>query len=822
MFDQLRKEFMEPSGLYSPIPFWFWNDELTKEELIRQIRDFHSKEVEGFVLHPRIGIPKEMPYLSDSFMDLVEAAVREAAELNMQVILYDEGMYPSGSANGEVVRRNPKFGSRGLRMLELPADGPIRWKVPLEEGEQLVSVQAVKISPDKAVSLDETIILKKEDGFVEFAPPDPEGWLLVAFVETFTNGTIRGIHYGQDDGEPDAPRSADLLNPEAVRLFIELTHERYYRRIGRYFGNTVIAMFTDEPDLMGRRHRKGLIPWTGGFLAEFIAGGGREEELSALWLDAGVRTESIRQSYRKAVRERMERVYYKPLYDWCEERGIALTGHPAASDDIGLLRYFHIPGQDIVWRWLAPEDEKGTVGRHSTMGKCSSDAARHRGRRRNLNECFGVCGQGNGWALTAGDIKWYLDWLFVRGVNLISPHAFYYSIDGKRLHERAPDVGPNNIWWPEFARFSRYIKRMSWVMTDSANTTNVAVLCQADRLSWRVAKPMFERQLEFNYLEESLLQDANVCKLEGGAISIANQRYDTIVLDKGALLEPSTWSKLETFVRQGGTVLEWIEDGTASAPNFGQLTFDALERLIDEACRRMKGKPDLDPAGKDLRVSHVVKEGLHLYVIVNEGESAFDGKIAVAERGRAEIWNAWTGAIEPAAAVEKEAGTEVSVRIERRECLIVAVDPYQKLEPRFLPIPRLTHHIDLSGSWNIEGREDVSLKSWVEWDGMEHFSGTLSYDADVTWEPDASYDDIILDLGEVHEMARVYLNGQEIGVRLWGPYRWSVKDRLRNGVNKLRVEVTNTLANRYDRVSLPSGMLGPVGLYCYISSGRND
>ena len=97
---------------------WFWNAHLNEQEIIRQIHDFKDKGVDGFVIHPRIGIPKEIGYLSDRFMELVECAVKEAALLDMKAVLYDEGMYPSGSANGMVVRSNPKFASRGLKMIQ--------------------------------------------------------------------------------------------------------------------------------------------------------------------------------------------------------------------------------------------------------------------------------------------------------------------------------------------------------------------------------------------------------------------------------------------------------------------------------------------------------------------------------------------------------------------------------------------------------------------------------------------------------------------------------------------------------------------------------
>ena len=50
-------------------------------------------------------------------------------------------------------------------------------------------------------------------------------------------------------------------------------------------------------------------------------------------------------------------------------------------------KYFAVPGQDLVLRWLAPEKD-GLAGMDSTMAKCSADAARLMGRRRNSNECL--------------------------------------------------------------------------------------------------------------------------------------------------------------------------------------------------------------------------------------------------------------------------------------------------------------------------------------------------------------------------------------------------------------------------------------------------
>ena len=87
----LKNSFLNPDNEFTPIPFWFWNDTLDKAEIKRQIMDFYDKGVMGFIIHPRIGIPEDIEYLSDRFMDYVKYAVELAADLGMLVILYDEG-----------------------------------------------------------------------------------------------------------------------------------------------------------------------------------------------------------------------------------------------------------------------------------------------------------------------------------------------------------------------------------------------------------------------------------------------------------------------------------------------------------------------------------------------------------------------------------------------------------------------------------------------------------------------------------------------------------------------------------------------------------
>ena len=199
---ELKKAFLQPGDEFSPMPFWFWNDELTEEEILRQIHDFQEHGVAGFVIHPRKGLPNTIPYMSDRYMLFVRVAVEEADQRGMEVILYDEAMYPSGSAHGMVVKENPAWASRCLVMEIAETD--------VQADTELIAVCAALVADGKAADIEE---VKPENGVYRL-PED--GRSLLCFRVCFSGGTIRGIHEEEDDGERFAPASADLDRKSVV------------------------------------------------------------------------------------------------------------------------------------------------------------------------------------------------------------------------------------------------------------------------------------------------------------------------------------------------------------------------------------------------------------------------------------------------------------------------------------------------------------------------------------------------------------------------------------------------------------------------------
>ncbi len=590
---------------FSHAPFWFWNDRLSETEIVRQLDDFQAHGVHAFVIHPRAGLPRDLGWMSDNLLGYMRLAIIEAARRKMWVILYDEGMYPSGSSGGQVVAENPAYACRGLVQVDLTT--------ATLGGE----VQGVHVGDAEVLLTDSqtlvAVVTRQHDQH------------RIAIVDTPVGSTIRGIHFVEDEPprradhrevEENHPPAGDLLNPEAMQCFIRLVYQGYYDAFGEHFGETIKAVFTDEPSLLGRGISSGYHPWPGttGILEHVnrFLGYDFMPHLPALWDDAEPDALRHRQAYGRAIRARLEETYYHPISAWCETHGISLTGHPAQSDDIGLLRYFQIPGQDVVLRYIEPGTESAIEGRHSTMAKCASSSMLHLGRRRNLNEFAGAYGHD----LTYETFRWLALWLLVRGCNMLVPHAFYYSIRGARVDERPPDVGPNSPWWDRYAGFAEMTGKLCWLNTDSEHLCDVAILGQGSRLPWHAARVCFENQIDFNYVEDRHLCTDAVVSEDG--IRIGSMQYDLLIVEEGygPTVGPEAQAAIAKLIAADWAVT-WRPD-------------DGAQSLLEAIAQKVPPRITVNPPCPDLRIRQVRKES-HTYCIVfNEGDTRFQGKLQIA------------------------------------------------------------------------------------------------------------------------------------------------------------------------------------------------
>lgn len=623
-YPDLPQDWQNPPAEFSLVPFWFWNDDLSETEIMRQMDDFQAHGVDAFVIHPRVGLPRHLGWMSRPLLEMTRFAIEQAQKRDMWVMLYDEGMYPSGSSSGQVVAENPAYQCRGLVRINLNEVTP----GSVQHGVAIDAAGELALTPDQNL----------------VAIVDHKG-CRCAIVDRPVDAVIRGLHFiheATQEPPEDTPYATDLLNPDAVACFIRLVYERFYEEFGEHFGNTVRAIFTDEPNLLGRLRETGVVPGTSGILQTVNAFLGYDftPHLPELWDDDDA-SERYRQDYFRALEHRLDETYYRQLYDWCETHGIALTGHPAEPDATAHMRYFHIPGQDIVWRFIEPDKPSALQGRQSTQAKAAASVMLHNNRRRNANEFCGAYGH----ELTFEEMQWMANWLLVRGCNLLIPHAFYYSVRGPRKDERPPDVGPHSSWWHDdtFSAFARGSRRLSWLNTDSQHICHVAILGEHHHLPWPAAQVCFENQIDFNYIDAYEL--CHMATVNDKGIFIADQHYQALIVD--GVAPPEAHPLIESLDR-AGRLVRWQDNGDSSLPE--------LQHIIP-------GDIQVKGEASTLRVRHIQKEGLNWTILFNEGTVNIEVQITAPVEKEAWLINPFANKIKPFTADLQFAGHELWILV---------------------------------------------------------------------------------------------------------------------------------------------------------------
>ena len=103
---------------------------------------------------------------------------------------------------------------------------------------------------------------------------------------------------------------------------------------------------------------------------------------------------------------------------------------------------------------------------------------------------------------------------------------------------------------------------------------------------------------------------------------------------------------------------------------------------------------------------------------------------------------------------------------------------------------------ELDGDWslNLNGKQMTTpLKSWEDL-GATASAGPATYRRQFTAQKTPAGKHVYLEIGDVHDYAKVTLNGKDLGARAWGPYRWDDTSALKPGANELVIEVSATAA----------------------------
>lgn len=266
------------------------------------------------------------------------------------------------------------------------------------------------------------------------------------------------------DGDPNV----DYLSPEAVKLFVQDTHEVYYSRFSKHFGGTIMSTFFDEPTMYRAQGRM----WTANFNESFERRYGFSPEAlyPALWYDIGEKTATARNMLFGLHSSLYSEGFMKTISDWAAEHDIIATGHQdqeeianptSVSGDLMLVgKYMSMPGIDKIGNGRNTED----------FYKVVSSSAYNWDKAMVMSETDGAMGNISVEKLYEVAIEQY-----AKGINHLIPHTVWYNdADVTFLPELS---WRNPLYNSELPSFNAFLSRLNYILArEGRHVADVAML----------------------------------------------------------------------------------------------------------------------------------------------------------------------------------------------------------------------------------------------------------------------------------------------------------------------------------------------------------
>lgn len=238
--DALYMGFRNPPRSYSVMPYWYWNGRITPEETRRQIREMIGQGVYQAIVFPWDGM--EVPYLSEAYWRQIGAALDIAEELGFTLNMADEYDWPSGHAwdfwSGKpelsrVLQQHPEFRIERLKYEEHAVNGPRSWAQDVGRTALVVAARQNESGQLEEKSLR---LLQPQGTTLRWEVPAGE-WLVTVYrLEPAVGGHNTRV---------------DLLNPQAVRAYLNIVYEEYARRFPQHLGSTLQLTVADHEGAYG-------------------------------------------------------------------------------------------------------------------------------------------------------------------------------------------------------------------------------------------------------------------------------------------------------------------------------------------------------------------------------------------------------------------------------------------------------------------------------------------------------------------------------------------------------------------------------------------
>lgn len=675
----------------------------------------------------------------------------------------------------------------------------------------------------------------RPDGSLDWTPP-PGRWRVLRLGYSLLGVT----------NHPAAPEATglevDKYDGEAVRRYME----------------TYLGMYRDAagPELMGARGVRAVLTdstevgasnWTPQLIAQFRRLRGYDP---TPWLPAltGVVVGSRSQSdaflydFRRTLADLVASEHYGQVAAVAHARGLKVYGEAleggrtSLGDDMAMRAHTDLP---MAALWTYPRNPEGPEPRKLGDLKGAASVAHVYGQ--NLAAAESLTSAMQPWAHAPADLKRIIDLEFASGINLPVIHtSVHQPVDDKVPGLSLSVFGQyfnRHETWAEMARpWIDYIARSSFLLQQGRDVSDVAYFYGEEApLTVVVGEgPLADAPRRYGY--DFVNSDALLAQLSvDGADLVAKSgaRYRALYLGGSSRrMTLPVLRRLAQLAAEGATIVGVAPQGSPSLAD-DKAEFDRLVRQlwaggpvtrlgrgqviaskdVEAALAAIGARPDFayqaEAADSEVLFVHRRLEDGEIYFLNNRKNrpEAIEARFRVTGR-RPEIWRADTGAAEPVSFRVEGGETIVPLPLLPEDALFVVFRKPAAAASLQVATPAMAPVAELAGPWSVSFQPDRgapasiilptlgSLSTQAD-PGVKYFSGVATYTRTFrlpkTARPGAP---LFLDLGQVGDVAEVWLNGQKVGGVWKAPYRLDIGPAVRRGKNMLEIRVANLWVNR--------------------------
>ncbi len=828
-------------------PF-FWQQKQEHSRLLEEMEAMKKSGVNSFCVESRT----HEAFCEDPWWEDFGFILKTAKEMDMKVWLLDDKHFPTGYALGTIQEKYPHLRKHYFRQEVVDVLGPQKDCALLtnfytQDGDRVLRAVAYQRTGEGLDCDGPGIDLTAhyEDDLVRF--DIPEGMWRVFFV------------LESDRLQTKQPYFIDMLNPESTRLMLTEIYEPHYRHFKEYFGNTLVGFFSDEPGF-GNEYSSyasnvgntPLLPYSDKVVPRMAKLLSLSEEevwrlIPALWANIGEATAKVRVAYMDTVTELYAKNFTQMLSNWCREHGVMYIGHIIEDMNANMHlgnsagHYFRaldaqsMSGVDVVLHQIMPgqnqmlhtariydriADPAFFVYALAKLG-ASHSHINPAMKNRAMCEIYGAYGYAEGLPF----MKKLSDHFLANGINRYVPHAFTpeYPSDDCPPHFYAGGMNPQ---FELFGQLMRYMQRVIHLMENSVHQATALVYYNAEcewagsktDLYYHVAKALTQSQIDFDFVPRDYLASV---RGENGKLFLNEESYSAMILPGCTHLSAVTDAHLQRLFEAGVPVIfcgslpeKLVEGGEPACRRFALCVPSRdLGRYL-----RQRGLFDLSLSTPCpfLRCYHVTRDGKDIYMFKNDGETPLCTELSLKQTGDVAVYDAWRNT------VRRKSDRKLHLAAGESALWILGEDCSQMEEEKSFRELTATP-AELLWDVEIESVEDkvrtpylsgVSLHNLAGKNGLTHFAGKLFYRSTLTLDSLPRF----LDLGYVGETAKLTVNGKDCGTLIAEPYCFDVEDAVKQGDNRLEIEVVTSPVyrerdafSRYMKI-LPMGILGPVSL----------